>query len=214
VAATGVRRGWVAEELAEEFPELALHSLSLPARSGRTPAPIKQRLRTLSNRLTGGRAIHMRQEPIPWAYRVFFRQVGIDPDRQRTPVEEIALERMKWGGFRSQNLLDDGLVIATIETGVPVVAFDAERLEGEIGLRLAREGERLGGDGRPLSARQIVIADGARSVAVLFGDRADEYGVRPETRHMVLSALQVKGVPQISVEEAIWTVVEVLSEEE
>ena len=206
------RRGWVDEELADEFPELALHSLTISARSTRSPQPVRERLRTLSNRFTGGRAIHMRQEPIPWAYRVFFRQVGIDPDHQRTPVEEIALERMRAGGFQSQNLLDDGLLIATIETGVPVIAFDADPLQGEVGLRLARPGERLGADGRPLSTRQIVIADEARSLAVLFGDRAEAYGVRPETRRMVLSALQVKGVPQISVEEALWTVLEVLRE--
>ena len=37
----------------------------------------------------------MRQEPVPWAYRVFFRQVGIDPDERRTPIEEIALERLQ-----------------------------------------------------------------------------------------------------------------------
>ena len=67
----------------------------------------------------------MRQEPVPWAYRVFFRHVGIDPDERRTPIEEIALERLQHGGFESRGLVDDALLIATLETGVPVVAFDA-----------------------------------------------------------------------------------------
>ena len=49
----------------------------------------------------------MRQDPVPWAYRVFWRQVGIDPDTDRTPVEQIALDRLKRGGLRSRNLLDD-----------------------------------------------------------------------------------------------------------
>ena len=44
----------------------------------------------------------MRHQPIPWAYRVFYRHIGLDPDVQRTPVEELALERMKQGGFKSQ----------------------------------------------------------------------------------------------------------------
>ncbi len=61
----------------------------------------------------------MRQDPVPWAYRVFWRQVGIDPDTDRTPVEQIALDRLKWGGLRSRNLLDDAITIATLETGVP-----------------------------------------------------------------------------------------------
>ncbi len=36
----------------------------------------------------------------PWAYRVFSRQVGIDPDTDRTPVEAIALERLRHGGLQ------------------------------------------------------------------------------------------------------------------
>jgi DNA/RNA-binding domain of Phe-tRNA-synthetase-like protein len=154
--------------------------------------------------------VHLRQEPIPWAYRVFFRQVGIDPDDHRTPAEQAALDRMQHGRFRSRNLLDDALTIATVETGVPVVAFDRDKVELPLGLRLSEDGERLGGDGRPLSARQIVVADPDRSVAVLFGDIADGRGVHPETSRMLLCTVQVKGVPEISVEEALWTVTEVL----
>ena len=40
----------------------------------------------------------------------------------------------------SENLLDDALTIAIAETGVPVIALDADRLEGDLGLRLARAG--------------------------------------------------------------------------
>jgi hypothetical protein len=47
----------------------------------------------------------MRQDPVPWAYRVFARQVGVDPDTDRTPVEQIALDRLKHGGLPSESLL-------------------------------------------------------------------------------------------------------------
>jgi DNA/RNA-binding domain of Phe-tRNA-synthetase-like protein len=152
----------------------------------------------------------MRQEAVPWAYRVFFRQVGIDPDSHRTPVEQAALDRMKWGGFRSANLVDDALLIATIETGVPVLAFDGDRVGTAIGLRLSRPGEQLGDSGRPLSDRQIVVADEDRSLAVLFDEVSEEHGVSWESERMVLAALEVKGVPRISVEEALWMAAEVL----
>ena len=178
--------------------------------SGRSPQEIKERLRGLSNRYTGGKAVHLRQEPIPWAYRVFFRQVGIDPDDHRTPAEQVALDRMKHGSFRSRNLLDDAIVIATVETGVPMLALDADRVTPPIGLRLSEQDERLGGDGRPLSVRQIVVADAERSVAVLFGDIAEDRGVDPQTTRMLLCTVQVKGVPEIAVEEALWTASEVL----
>ncbi len=209
-AGESLGRGWVADDLAGEFPGLALHFTSIAATPGRSTAAVKRRLKTMSDRFTGGKAVNMRLEPIPWAYRVFFRQVGFDPDEQRTPVEQIALDRMKWGGFRSRNSLDDALMIATIETGVPVVAFDADRTEGEPGLRLSAPEERLGGSGRALSARQLVIADSARALAVLFGDLFEDSGVQGRTSRMLLVAPQVKGVPLISVEEAVWTVTDLL----
>jgi DNA/RNA-binding domain of Phe-tRNA-synthetase-like protein len=181
------------------------------ARPGRTPPDVKRRLRMLSDRFTGPKAIAMRQQPIPHAYRVFFRQVGIDPDSTRTPIEAIALERMRAGHFRSRNLVDDALLIGTLETSVPVYAFDAARVEGGVGLRLSHPGESLGGPvGRPLPRGQLVIADEGRSLAVLFADVAEGHGVRPQTEEMLLAAVQVKGVPDVSVEEALWTVADIL----
>jgi DNA/RNA-binding domain of Phe-tRNA-synthetase-like protein len=204
-----LREGWVDPELAAEFPELGLTHTPVDAVPGRSSREVKQRLRALSDRYTGGKVIHMRQDPIPWAYRVFFRQVGIDPDSQRTPVEGVALERLRAGGFVSRNTVDDALTIAVAETGVPVIALDRDNVGAAIGLRLAADGERLGPT-RPLSARQIVIADEERAVAVLFGDIAEDAGVTPVTRRMLLAGLRVKGVPPIAVEEALWTAAETL----
>jgi DNA/RNA-binding domain of Phe-tRNA-synthetase-like protein len=202
-----LRDGWVERELAEEFPELRLVHTSLEARPGRSPLELKERLRALADRYTGAKVIHMRQDSVPWAYRVFSRQVGIDPDTDRTPVEAIALERLRHGGLRSENLLDDALTVAIAETGVPLVALDGDRLDGELGLRQSRPGERLGAL-RPLSRQQIVIADATRPVAVVLGQAGDETGVTPACERMVLCALQVKGVPRISVEEALWVAAE------
>jgi DNA/RNA-binding domain of Phe-tRNA-synthetase-like protein len=202
--------GWVAEDLAAEFPELRLHYATIEARSGRSPEAVRARLRVLADRYTGGKAVTLRQQPIPWAYRVFFRQVGIDPDENRTPVEAIALERMRAGGFPTQNLLDDAVTIATVETNVPIVAFDEDKLDGPLGLRMSRPQELLGGDGRPLSSRQVVIADAERSVGVLFADLAEGRGVHPSTERMRVASIQVKGVPDVSVEEALWIVAEIL----
>ncbi|MDQ3588407.1 MAG: B3/4 domain-containing protein [Actinomycetota bacterium] len=199
-------QGWVDVELAGEFPELGLGFLKVEARSGRSPFVVRE----LSDRFTGSKVVHMRRDPVPRAYRVFLRQAGVDPDSDRTPVERIAIERLEWGGLRSANLLDDALVIATVETGVPVIAFDADKVGDHLGLRLSRKGEPLGASGRPLSARQIVVADEDRPLSVLFGEIAGERGVTRKTRRMVLVALRVRGVPAISVEEALWTAADVL----
>jgi DNA/RNA-binding domain of Phe-tRNA-synthetase-like protein len=151
----------------------------------------------------------MRQQPIPWAYRVFFRHIGIDPDEQRTPIEAIALERMRAGGFRSGGLVDDALLLGTLETGVPVLAFDAAGVDGAVGLRLADDGEALGD--RPLAGGQIVIADDGGVLAVLFGETGSRAAVGRSTQRLVLAALQVAGVPSVSVEEALWTAAETVS---
>jgi len=204
-----LEEGWVEAELAGDFPELGLVHARLEARPRKSPRDVKERLRRLADRYTGGKVIHMRQDAVPWAYRVFSRQVGIDPDTDRTPVERIAVERLRHGGLESHNLVDDALTIAIAETGVPVFALDADRVAGELGLRLARAGERLEGV-RPLSERQLVVADDTRPVALVLGEVAHDAGVTWDTERMTLCALRVKGVPPIAVEEALWTAAETL----
>jgi len=205
-----IQHGVVELELAGEFPGLAIHWIEVEGASGRSPESVRERLKDMSNRISGARAVQMRQEAIPWAYRVFFRQVGIDPDERRTPIEEIVLERLKHGGFRSQNLLDDAITIATYETGVPIVAFDGDHVRPPLSLRLAHPDELMGTAGRPLSSGQIVIADQERPLAVLFADLDPDCGVTPRTSRMVLAVVQVEGVPDIAVEEALWTVEEIV----
>jgi DNA/RNA-binding domain of Phe-tRNA-synthetase-like protein len=202
--------GWVAPQLREEFPGLALRYLLIERGSGRTPRHVKERLSELSNRFSGPQAINLRHQPIPWAYRVFYRHIGLDPDEQQTPVEAVALERMKRGGFISRSLLDDALTIAIIESRVALRAFDADRAQGRLGIRPTEPGEAL--EGRPggLPAGTLVIADEARPLALLFGAVAAGRGVNPRTKRTLLAAVQVKGVPDIAVEEAIWLAADVL----
>ena len=205
--------GWIAEDLRLEFPELRLVSTVVDGGTGRTPEEVKDRLRVLSNRYTGQKAIALRQQPIPWAYRVFFRQVGIDPDEHRTPVEAYALERMRAGGFLSRDLLEDALTIATVETGVPIVAFDDERLDGPLGLRPAHPGEKLGTQelANELPEGRLVVADAERVVGVLFGLLAKSHLVSDATTTMRLFSVRAPSVPEIHVEEALWTCVECLT---
>ena len=103
----------------EEFPGLvAALRRSSSAGSGRcTRALQASGCACCRDRFSGAQAINLRNQPIPWAYRVFYRHIGLDPDEQRTPVEELALERMKAGGFKSKNRLDDALTIAIDRVG-------------------------------------------------------------------------------------------------
>lgn len=202
--------GWISPELREEFPGLGLRYLLIGRGSGRSPRHLKERLAQMSNRFSGPQAIALRHKPVPWAYRVFYRQIGLDPDEQPTPVEAVALERIKQGGFISKSLLDDAITIATIESGVALRAFDADRSDGRLGIRQTAEGEGLEGRPGPLPAGTLVIADEARPLSLLFGATAAGRGVNPKTARMILVSIQVKGVPDISVEEAIWLAADVI----
>ena len=196
--------GEVHEELAGEWPGLRLASVRFAGVPGRSPRELRDRLRLLSDRFRGPQAIAMRRQPIPHAYRVFFRHIGLEPDEHRIPVEALVLERMKHGGFRSRNLLDDAITIAVMETAVPVWALDGAKLEGGLRMRAATAGEGI-------PAGRLVVADARRPVAVLFGDVAADAGVTERTRELVLFSVAVPGVPPIHVEEALWTVWDIVA---
>jgi DNA/RNA-binding domain of Phe-tRNA-synthetase-like protein len=198
-------QGWVAPHIEAEFPGLGIAWVEADARPQRSPEPVRRRLRDLSDRFYGSHAIHMRERPIPWAYRVFFRQIGLDPDSTRTPVEQLAIDRLHDGAFASNGMPADAVTIATIETGVALRVFDAERLEGRLCIRDTAPGESLPGKTRELSQGTLTIADERTPVALLFGeDSIERTTVSPDTRRVAIVAIQVKGVPQASVDEALW----------
>jgi len=201
-----VTQGWVAPHLAAEFPGLGIAWIEVEGSPGRSPEPVRQRLRELSDRFYGSHAIHLRERPIPWAYRVFFRQIGLDPDRTRTPVEQLALDRLRDGGFVTNGLPADALAIATVETGVALRAFDADRLEGALSIRDSAPGESLPGRPGELPRGTLTIADERAPVGLLFGATGEGYGVEKATRRIAIAAVQVGAVPQIAVEEALWMV--------
>jgi DNA/RNA-binding domain of Phe-tRNA-synthetase-like protein len=209
---TAARNGLVAAGLREEYPALGLLVAELDVVPGRSPVAVRGRLRDMSSRFSGPEAVVMRQRPIPHAYRVFYRHVGLEPDTVRPPGEAAALRRLVAGEFRSENIVDDALTIALVETGVPVWALDALAVEGDLGLRLSGAGERLGvAEGAPrVPADRIVVADARAPLAVLFGDIAAGHGVTRDTRRMTLFTVTVPGVPAIAVEEALWTCASVL----
>ena len=197
-------QGWVAPHLAAEFPGLGIAWITVDGRPGKSPEDVRQRLRDLSDRFYGAHAIHLRERPIPWAYRVFFRQIGLDPDRTRTPVEQLALDRLHDGGFRSTGLPADALTIATVETGVALRVFDGEQV-GRLCIRDSAPGESLPGQERgELAQGTLVIADERGPVGLLFGEPTDWSGIEQVSRRLTIVAVQVNGVPQIAVDEALW----------
>jgi hypothetical protein len=202
------RLGAVDPAIAAELPGLRLDWLAVgvPARSISERAATAQRLRALSDRYRGATVIAMRTHPIPRAYRTFYRQIGLDPDVERIPSERAATERLLHGGFRSTDLVSDACLVAVIETGVPVWALDAAGVDpGPPGLGIGFA------DGAGAPARSLVIRDRRTVHAPLFGTPLPGHEPRPSAPTVVLYALGVSGVPQIHIDEALWTASDLLS---
>lgn len=200
-----VERGWVAPHVAAEFPGLAISWTVVDGGRRRSPEAVRLRLRDLSDRFYGSHAIHMRERPIPWAYRVFFRHIGLDPDETRTPVEQLALDRLHDGAFVSNGLPDDALTLATVETGVAMRGFDADKLDGRLCIRDTAPGETLPDRQSDLPQGTLAIADERSPLEPLFGGPySEKHGVDSATRCVLLAAIQVKDIPDAAVDEALW----------
>jgi DNA/RNA-binding domain of Phe-tRNA-synthetase-like protein len=206
--------GLLESKLREEFPGLRLLWTGVDARVRASAPAVRRRLRDLSDRYRGAGVVAMRTQPIPHAYRTFFRQVGVDPDAARIPSEAAAVGRLLKGGFETRDALADALLVALVETGVPVWALDASVVDsGSLGIRLSVSGDRVGSDpagGVALPEGQLVVADALTVHASLFGAPAPGHAPGPQTRRIVLFAVGVDGVPAIHVEEALWVASDVV----
>lgn len=201
--------GWVGNEVLAEFPGLGL--TFLPARIGdkHDAASARERLLALEGYFSGALVRDLPTRPLTAAYRVFFRQIGLDPDTEPTPVERLAFERLAQGRFTSRGLLADTLAVASMETEVPVFAIRAESVLGPLGITTSRDGEVLREE---LPPSTLVVADAARPLAILFGEAGTNAPHTADARdqEVVLYAPIVPGVSGAIAAEALWVAAQML----
>jgi DNA/RNA-binding domain of Phe-tRNA-synthetase-like protein len=184
-------------ELAEEFPGLTLLTVRVEGGATRSPRDLKARLFELSDRFRIAHVPAMRTAQTPSAYRAFARHIGLDPDASDLPVEHELRRRLFEGSFRSRHRLHDAMVLAMMETQVPIFAIDEAVLAGPVELRAAVGGETLGrGPGAPaVEPERLVIADPTGPVALLFGEAAEGAEPTKRTTSTLLLAVQVPDAP-------------------
>jgi phenylalanyl-tRNA synthetase beta chain len=117
------------------------------------------------------------------ALRISNIQNTVSPDWLKKNLEAI--------GARSISTLVDATNYAMFDTGQPLHAFDADKVVGDIVVRLALEGEViqvLSGDEVKLKSHQLVIADdqGPLAIAGVKGGKRAE--VTLDTKNIVLEA--------------------------
>jgi phenylalanyl-tRNA synthetase beta chain len=110
-------------------------------------------------------------------------QVGPSPEWLRRKLEAV--------GLRAINNIVDITNFVMLETGQPLHAFDADKIDGAIRVRAAREGEEfLALDGKTyrLGPQHLVIADASHALALagVMGGAAS--GVTATTRNVILES--------------------------
>jgi hypothetical protein len=90
-------------------------------------------------------------------------------------------------------VLDDALLVAMLETGVPLWALDGDAVHGLL---------RVNADPRGA----LHVADERRALAPLLGAPAPGAAPQRDGGRAVVYALRVAGVPATTVEEAFWHV--------
>ena len=110
-------------------------------------------------------------------------KVGPSPQWLRAKIESV--------GVRSINNIVDISNFVMLELGQPTHAFDADKLKGDINVRLAHDGEKiLALDGKTYSLKpdNCVIADQERAVGIGGVMGGEETGVTESTKNILLEA--------------------------
>ena len=107
------------------------------------------------------------------------------------PSPQWLADRLVAAGLRPINNVVDVTNYVLLETGQPLHAFDLAKLEQEIVVRSAREGEllrTLDGSELRLRTHDLVIADAGKPVALAGVTGGAETGVTPGTRDILLES--------------------------
>jgi DNA/RNA-binding domain of Phe-tRNA-synthetase-like protein len=135
-----------------------------------------------------------RLQPDIDAVRAMYKKVGIDPTRRRPSSEALLRRVLRGDPLPRVNSVVDVCNWCSVECQLPYGLYDAERIEGDVVLRLGREGESYpgirkddvnvagrialadarGAFGNPTSdsARTMVTTATTRVLLIVFGPRA------------------------------------------
>jgi phenylalanyl-tRNA synthetase beta chain len=107
------------------------------------------------------------------------------------PSPEWLRRKLETVGLRPINNVVDVTNFVMLELGQPLHAFDADKLDGALQVRSAREGEEflaLGGKTCKLAQNQLVIADQRRAVAIAGVMGGEDTGVTDNTVNIVIES--------------------------
>ncbi|BAJ51379.1 conserved hypothetical protein [Candidatus Caldarchaeum subterraneum] len=132
------------------------------------------------------------------AYRDFFWRIGIDPTKTRPSAEALLRRVLAGRDFPRINPLVDVYNVVSMQSLLPIAAFDVEKLKGELLMKFANVGELFLGIGmdKPvaLTGKEVVVRDDEKLVAIYPYRDADATKVTSATRHVFLMVCGVPGI--------------------
>ncbi len=146
----------------------------------------------------------VKDEPLFRAYRDFFWSVGVDPTKTRPASEALVRRILNGKMLPTINTAVDAYNLASIRTGVPIAAFDAGLLKGNLKMRFAQEGEEFIGIGmeKPfiLHKNQVILTDEKEIIAIYPYRDSDATKITQSTKTIHIVAC---GVPNVTRETVI-----------
>jgi DNA/RNA-binding domain of Phe-tRNA-synthetase-like protein len=141
---------------------------------------------------------NVKDDPMFRAYRDFFWSVGVDPTKTR-PASEALVRRLLAGGKLPRiNTAVDAYNLASALSSVPIAAFDADKLDGTLTMRFARDGESFMGIGMreqvALKPNQVILIDKKSIVAIYPYRDSDDTKVTEGTKRIHIVSCGVPGI--------------------
>jgi DNA/RNA-binding domain of Phe-tRNA-synthetase-like protein len=190
----------ISEEVKAAFPGLRLAHLDIKGMQiGAMGEKVTELLKEVSERTRASLTLENVKDRADFrAYRDFFWKLGVDPTKTRPASEALVRRVLKGSSIPRINDFVDSYNIASIETGVPIAAFDMDALDEDITLRFSGEGEEflgIGMEGRRVVDPHILVMSSRDELVAVYPYRdADASRITTDTHDAVLISC---GVPSI-----------------
>jgi lysyl-tRNA synthetase class 2 len=183
------------EEVFDLFPEASVHGIVFDGIADFDPAtvaPWKQKaIESVAS--SGFTSETVLEAPAVKEWRNAFQRFGVKPSKYRSAIEQLYRRALKQEMIETSLPLVNLYCYVSLIEMVPMGAYDLERVEGDIVIRLSKEGETfLGiGDATPLIANPgvVVYSDGGGIICWAWNHRdAARVSLTPETNKAIFFA--------------------------
>ena len=201
----------ITDDLRNEYPNLFIpHATIQDIQVEATQTPkFKEELEEVSHNIREKYTLeNLKDNILVRRYRDFFWHLNIDPTKIRPASEALIRRVLAEKSFPMINNLVDVYNLVSLETGIPLAAFDLARVSGNaLIVRFAQADERFIGIGmkkeKILRGGETIIADAERLVAIYPYRDADYTKVTLKTKDVIILLCGAPGVSAVTLENAL-----------